>query len=194
MAFKNTQQTFINTSIRNHPKHNYDYSLVKFIDMDTPVKIECPVHGEFEQAPHHHLSGHGCARCADENNLKEIKLFNKISGVYPNIDHQYYPDWLGTTWSGPNQSLDMYLPEYGIAIEYQGRQHFHSVEYFGGKKAFIRLQKSDENKRKLCLENDCKLFYFTYTPSDVPPDYPHKVYTCEDKLITAIRQQIKDLP
>ncbi len=40
------------------------------------------------------------------------------------------PTWLG------KQRLDVYLPELRLAIEYQGKQHTDSVEFFGGQDAY----------------------------------------------------------
>ncbi len=42
----------------------YDYSLVSYERYALPVKIICPVHGEFEQKPRGHLAGSGCRKCA----------------------------------------------------------------------------------------------------------------------------------
>lgn len=46
--------------------HNgkYDYSKVNYINNKTKVCIVCPIHGDFYQAPRHHLSGSGCPKCA----------------------------------------------------------------------------------------------------------------------------------
>ena len=44
----------------------YDYSNVEYIKSDIKVKIICPLHGEFEQSPNHHLRGSGCKKCANE--------------------------------------------------------------------------------------------------------------------------------
>lgn len=42
----------------------YDYSLVNYIDVDTPVIIICRNHGEFKQTPYHHKKhGSGCPAC-----------------------------------------------------------------------------------------------------------------------------------
>jgi very-short-patch-repair endonuclease/Zn ribbon nucleic-acid-binding protein len=41
----------------------YDYSLVKYINSKTKIKIICPIHGEFEQTPDSHKS-HGCSKCS----------------------------------------------------------------------------------------------------------------------------------
>ncbi len=58
----NTEQ-FIAKAKRVHGD-KYDYSLVSYETARLPVKIVCPAHGEFEQRPHHHLSGNGCRKCA----------------------------------------------------------------------------------------------------------------------------------
>lgn len=44
----------------------YDYSLVRIGNFDTPVKIICPIHGEFEQTPRVHLSGSDCPKCVED--------------------------------------------------------------------------------------------------------------------------------
>ncbi len=42
----------------------YNYSKVKYVNNSTKVTIICPIHGEFEQTPHDHLSGKGCIKCS----------------------------------------------------------------------------------------------------------------------------------
>ena len=41
----------------------YDYSKVQYVDAKTKVCIICPEHGEFWQAPAHHLHGNKCPKC-----------------------------------------------------------------------------------------------------------------------------------
>lgn len=43
--------------------NKYDYSKVKYLNNRTKVCIICPKHGEFQQAPAHHLRGQGCPKC-----------------------------------------------------------------------------------------------------------------------------------
>ena len=59
-------------------------------------------------------------------------------------------------------SLDFYLPDYNVAIECQGRQHFEPVEKFGGEEAFKNQVERDLIKSKLCDENNIKLIYINY--------------------------------
>lgn len=58
---KNTED-FIRRAREVHADH-YDYSLVEYVDIRTPVKIICPTHGAFLQTPDIHLRGHGCKLC-----------------------------------------------------------------------------------------------------------------------------------
>jgi len=59
-------------------------------------------------------------------------------------------------------SLDMFVPSKKFAIEYQGRQHYEPIEFFGGEAAFIEQIKRDELKKQLCKENGVKLIYWPY--------------------------------
>jgi Zn ribbon nucleic-acid-binding protein len=60
---KITNEIFIERSIQKHG-NIYDYSLVKYINIHTKVKIICPEHGVFEQSPSNHLSGSVCPSCS----------------------------------------------------------------------------------------------------------------------------------
>lgn len=60
---KLTLESFIlkANSIHNN-KYNYSNSLL--INNTSMLEIICPVHGKFNQKASHHLSGHGCRKCA----------------------------------------------------------------------------------------------------------------------------------
>jgi len=165
----------------------YDYTLVEYKNNNTKVKIICKFHGIFEQIPRSHSKGRGCSLCNSPGNVSEPKLFLKVKRSFKNEDiiTQGKPLWLTR-----NQRFDIYFPKYNIAIEYQGGQHFHSVKWFGGEDTFKYTQELDERKRLLCLENKCELFYFTYNPKDIPIEYEHKIYSCEEELINEIKNNI----
>ena len=46
-------------------------------------------------------------------------------------------------------TLDFYLPDYDIAIECQGRQHFIPVDAFGGEMGFEDTVIRDKTKKRL---------------------------------------------
>lgn len=57
--------------------------------------------------------------------------------------------------------LDFYLPQYNIAIEVQGEQHFRPVKRFGGNDFYLLQKDRDTSKEILCRKNGVKLFYIT---------------------------------
>lgn len=59
-------------------------------------------------------------------------------------------------------SYDVFISELDIAIEYQGKQHFQPVEFFGGEEGFESLKKRDARKLELSKEHGVKLIYINY--------------------------------
>ncbi len=55
---------FLNSPIVHNGK--YDYSKCDYLGVNIKVIIICPIHGEFKQTPHNHLTGQGCPVCAIE--------------------------------------------------------------------------------------------------------------------------------
>lgn len=86
----------------------------------------------------------------------ELTLFHAVRKRHQDTLYQYRPDWLG------RQSLDLYIPSLRTAIEYQGIQHYHPVEFFGGEEALSLRQELDQQKRKLCDENQVRLIEWPY--------------------------------
>lgn len=128
---------------RANKKHNfkYDYSKVEYYNKITKICIICSKHGEFWQTPFSHLLGNGCPQCKNKNQT---------------ILYEYSPSWLG------KQRFDIYFPDYNIAVEYDGQQHFVPIEYFGGKVNYIKTKERDKLKDKLAIENKCQLFRIQY--------------------------------
>jgi hypothetical protein len=65
------------------------------------------------------------------------------------------------TWLEP-QHLDIYLPEFGIGIEYMGQQHFEPLDYFGGQTAYEAVVERDKKKAELCKANGITLIYVRF--------------------------------
>jgi hypothetical protein len=90
-----------------------------------------------------------------------LNIVNIVKDIFPEnqIIHQSSPEWLG------RQRLDIFIPELRLAIEYQGRQHYEPVPFFGGEEGFSRTQERDLWKARLCAENRVALVYFRYDES-----------------------------
>ena len=48
-------------------------------------------------------------------------------------------------------TLDIFLPDYNIGIEYQGVHHFTSLKVFGGDKALNIVSARDRYKYQKCI-------------------------------------------
>ena len=87
--------------------------------------------------------------------ISETDLYYKIKEEFNHykVIHSAKPKWLG------RQHLDIYIEELNIGVEYQGKQHFEPVDFFGGEDSYIKNVERDLKKKQLCEENDCLLIY-----------------------------------
>lgn len=71
----------------------YDYSLVRYVNNTTKVRIICREHGEFEQTPAAHVNGQGCPRCvknAPVDQAECLRRFHEVHGdEYDYSDVEY---------------------------------------------------------------------------------------------------------
>lgn len=126
--------------------------------------------------------------------IKDYVWFEKVSSRLESIvshiftrkgilfEKQKKFDWL--RYKKP-LSLDFYLPEYNVAIECQGIQHFEPQDWFDSKKngRFTEVLKRDKIKKELCDEHNIKVFYY----SNLGIEYPYEVYEDLDKLLKDIK-------
>ena len=63
------------------------------------------------------------------------------------------------------QRFDFYLPNYNLAIEYDGKQHFE--EWTLGNNTLQERQKQDNIKNQYCKENNIYLIRIPYTDYDI---------------------------
>ena len=105
----------------------------------------------------------------------EELVYNIIKTLYGNyqVIYQYRPFFLSTERG--QLSYDVYICGMKIAIEYQGKQHFEPVEYFGGEEHFARQVERDKLKKELSQENGIKLIYVNYWDDITPQTIREKI-------------------
>lgn len=160
----------------------YDYSEVEYRNKITPIKVICKKCGKsFYVTPHNHLiHKEGCPYCKlskMEIHISKLLEENKIV-----FEQQKVFDWLVNGKSV--KSLDFYLPEYNIAIECQGLQHFKPIKYFGGEDYLKRQQNNDSVKKELCKEHGIDIIYY----SDKEYDFPYEVYTDCNRIMEKLNR------
>jgi hypothetical protein len=157
----------------------YTIENINYKNVDTPITLICPIHGEFEQTPYMLFKGHGCQKCGQSSLENEIQVFLNKNNIETKYEYSF--EWLG------RQTLDFYLPQYNVGIECQGIQHF-MPQAFGGvskEEAEAKYEETirlDEQKRRLCEENGVKLFYY----SNLGIEYPYKVFEDKKDLLNNI--------
>lgn len=62
--------------------------------------------------------------------------------------------------------FDFYLDELNLVIEYDGKQHFEPVEYFGGVESYKIQIANDQVKNQFCHDNKINLLRLPYNLSD----------------------------
>lgn len=147
-----SKEYWLNECYKKHG-NKYDYSKVNYNNGNTIVEIICPIHGSFFQKAYNHSHGAGCPKCIESHLEEEIRILLEANNI--TYEYQKMFKWLG------KQRLDFYLPDYNIAIECQGEQHFKLVPYFDNEESFKLRKKRDKIKNKLCFENNVKLYYFS---------------------------------
>lgn len=118
---------------------------------------------EFVALPAKVLSGHitscGCARRSSRERLIDAFL-NELGIEY--VAEYRFEDCVDIN----ALPFDFYLPRYNTVIEYQGAQHYKSVDMFGGEDAFETRRKHDAIKRDYCKTHNISLLELPYSLND----------------------------
>ena len=123
----------------------------------------------------------------NKNNKKEdSKGEQQCRKVLENIFRKPFnkarPDFLRNPVSGGNFNLelDCYNKELGIAVEFNGIQHYKYVPFFHkNKESFMNQKYRDELKERMCKDNRILLILVPYTI---------KIENIENYIITELRK------
>ena len=104
------------------------------------------------------LNFHGCPK--RKESVSETKIRTILDKT--NIKYEYQKRF--NCLNG--KSLDFYLPEHNILIEFDGSQHyFNKGKLWGGEDGLKSRQKNDAIKTQYCLDNNIKLIRIRYDES-----------------------------
>ena len=111
----------------------YIYIPFEIKGLHDKAPIICPTHGIFYQNCYDHLNGHGCPRCGNNISLAEDEIISFIKDEL-GIDNIIKRN---KKIISPYE-LDIYLPDYNLAIEYDGVV-WHSEKF--GKDRYYHIDK-----------------------------------------------------
>lgn len=144
MSLRGDTQSFINKAVITHGD-KYDYRFVDYSSSTDPVKIVCPVHGEFHQRPDNHVTGKGCRKCGMQMSKGEDEIFSLVSSICSDAiqsDRKTITPY----------ELDIVIPSRALAIEFNG------VWWHGDDK---KDKKYHRNKFLACAEKGIRLISIT---------------------------------
>ena len=162
--------------------YTYEHLDMENRDEKGRVIVTCPIHGDFKVTPDNFYHGHACPKCQESRIEREIRLYLEEN----NIEYIYECNKTDLKWLG-SQRLDFYLPEYNVAIECQGEQHFIATTF--GKiretkeECLTEIQKRDALKLGKCMLHGVKVLYY----ADYEYEFPYKVYTDKKTLLKEIK-------
>jgi len=120
MSRKLTTEGFIAKARKVHGD-KYDYSKVEYISSHTKVIVTCHEHGDFEQKPNGHLSGHGCPRCANKVMTKTTKDFITEARKV----HGYKYDYSKVEYKNSYSKVTIVCPDHG-SFEQRANGHLRT--------------------------------------------------------------------
>lgn len=142
-----------------------EYEIIgEYQGTDTPIRIKHLLcNYDFDVTPYyflHRANKTYCPICYYKKSKGEVKISIALNNKKINYKREYSFKNL------PFYRFDFYLPDYNTIIEYDGEQHYQSIEFFGGEKTLQETIKRDKTKNQFCLDNNVTLFRIPYTEID----------------------------
>jgi hypothetical protein len=143
-----------------------------FIEIDNPIgsiktylKRNCSKHGEYFTS-YNNIITHtrGCPCCKFSKGEKEIEMYLKNNNI-DFISQYKIKNEIFQSRESNSVFIDFMIKfsDQTYFIEYNGKQHYQSVEYFGGEEKFRLQQERDNEVRVFCSNNNIKLIEIPYS-------------------------------
>ena len=156
LSIRKTTEKFIEEANQIHD-NKYSYDKTNYIKNQIKVIITCPLHGDFEQTPLSHIGGCGCSHCHESKGEKAINKFLSKNNISYKRQHKFSD--CKNIFQLP---FDFYIPNIRTVIEFDGKQHFEPLEYFGGLKTYERLKHNDNIKNSYCEDSFINIIRIRY--------------------------------
>jgi hypothetical protein len=145
------------------------------------IGISCVKHGRFDVIANRHLKNGICPECKSllfhiSAGAQSVKDTLNILGL--DFEQEYYLSKLGATGIFFKLRLDFYVPSLRDAIEYDGEQHFNSIDHWGGQESLEKTKERDMLKDNFCKGNTIQLLRIPYTSSKVSKEVFEFITQC----------------
>jgi hypothetical protein len=170
-----------NRFVHEKQKHSYEYvkeycknvgiNLLSttYSNANEKIKLQCIVCGNVWKCDFHHLKGNKneikCSKCFSTGEQKKLSLI--VKEIFPNFIHEFNVfkfNWLKSPITNKKLQIDIYIKDpnsnFSLAIEYDGKQHFESISFFGGIPRLEETKRNDNIKNNLISQHKEDVKYF----------------------------------
>ncbi len=158
---KSNHEEFLKLARKIHG-NRYQYPQT-YETANTPMKIVCSAHGLFLQMPTKHLQGQGCPVCTESSGERFVGLALDRMG----IRYVRQKRFLTCRDTRPLR-FDFFIPKLTVLVEYDGQQHFQTIDHWGGDESFKQAVRRDSIKTKWAKRNGYRLIRIPYTARKIP--------------------------
>lgn len=136
--------------------------LGEYLNSDTKTKMKHKLCGkEWEVTPSHFLKDNSrCPKCKSSKGEKAISQWLDRNNV--KYEHQYRFNDCKDRYKLPFDFAILNNETLTVLIEFDGRQHFESVSFFGGEEGFKSTMQRDKIKNDYCKKNNIPLLRIPY--------------------------------
>ncbi len=120
---------------------------------------------EYEVTPNHFYKGRRCPKCNQSKGEKAVN--DMLESLNLTFAREYRISECKNVVALPFDFAVMKNNNLALLIEYQGEQHFKSLEWFGWRESFADRQKKDAIKRNYCLTNRIPLLEIHFEDKNI---------------------------
>lgn len=118
----------------------------------------------------------------------ELRCYDAVQRIFPEKTFsKIRPDWLMNPETGYNLELDLYCEDLKLAIEYNGKQHYHYPNAFHKtEQDFLSQIRRDDFKKRRCDRKGITLIIVPYSVhfNDIESYIVRKLLMCHKLTIT----------
>lgn len=154
--------------VRDLSKRNIHFNtfeiLDKYVGDDDKIRCRCKkCNYIWEVTPRSLYQGHNCPNCVKSRGEECVEQYLKKH----NINYESQKRFKNLRGIGNKLlSYDYYIPCCNILIEYQGKQHYQALDFFGGDDQFIIQKEHDKRKKEYAQNNGYDFIEIPYWEYD----------------------------
>ena len=150
------EDEFLKRLKENNPKVSYASGYHGIV---YNARFKCNMCGyEWEANAGNVLRGTACPKCCVSRGASRIRYYLESKNIEYDMEYRF-KDCKDINCL----PFDFYLKDYNTCIEFQGGQHYFSVEHFGGEEKLLYTQRHDAMKKEYCESHNIKLITIPYT-------------------------------